>query len=64
MLDDSEEAVEKAVQTGNIPGLNLSAAPVDENTKLALKVAVALLGVVGVSVGKDHLKQTGHIWGQ
>ena len=43
--------MEKAVQTGNIPGLNLAAAPVDESTKLALKVAVGLLVVVGVTAG-------------
>ena len=51
LLDDGVEDVEKAVQTGNIPGLNLAAAPLDESTKLALKVAVGLLAVVAVSVG-------------
>ena len=51
LLDDGVEDVEKAVQTGNIPGLNLAAAPVDESTKLALKVAVGLLVVVALSVG-------------
>lgn len=51
LLDDGVEDVEKAVQTGNIPGLNLAAAPVDESTKLALKVAVGLLVVVGVTAG-------------
>ena len=43
--------MEKAVKTGNIPGLNLAATPVDESTKLALKVAVGLLVVVGVTAG-------------
>ena len=52
LLDDGVEDVEKAVQTGNLPGLNLAAAPVDENTKLALKVAVALFALVGVSIGE------------
>ena len=52
LLDDGVEDVEKAVQTGSIPGIDLAAAPVDENTKLALKVAVALLGLVGVAVGE------------
>ena len=51
LLDDGVKDVEKAVQTGNIPGLNLAAAPVDESTKLALKVAVGLLVVVGVTAG-------------
>ena len=51
LLDDGVEDVEKAVQTGNIPGLNLASTPVDDSTKLALKVAVALLALVGVSVG-------------
>ena len=31
--------------------MNLATAPIDDNTKLALQVGVALLGVVGVSVG-------------
>lgn len=57
LLDDGVEDVEKAVQTGSIPGIDLAAAPVDENTKLALKVAVALLGLVGVAVGKLALLQ-------
>ena len=57
LLDDGVEDVEKAVQTGSIPGINLAAAPVDENTKLALKIAVALLGLVGVTVGKLALLQ-------
>ncbi|CAK0783565.1 hypothetical protein CVIRNUC_006764 [Coccomyxa viridis] len=51
LLDDGVEDVEKAVQTGNLPGLNLSTAPLDEKTKLALKVAMALLALVGVSIG-------------
>ena len=51
LLDDGVEDVEKAVQTGNIPGLNLATAPLDESTKLALKVAVGLLVVVGVTAG-------------
>ena len=33
------------------PGVNLSTVPIDDNTKLALQVAVALLGVVVVSTG-------------
>ena len=53
LLDDGVEDVEKAVQTGNIPGLNLAAAPVDESTKLALKVAVGLLIVVGLTAGTN-----------
>ena len=52
LLDDGVEDVEKAVQTGNLPGLNLSTSPLDEKTKLALKVAVALLALVGVSIGE------------
>ena len=52
LLDDSVEDVEKAVQTGNLPGLNLATSPLDENTKLALKVAVALFALVGVSIGE------------
>ena len=52
LLDDGVEDVEKAVQTGNLPGLNLSTAPLDEKTKLALKVAVALFALVGVSIGE------------
>lgn len=31
--------------------MNLATAPIDDNTKLALQVGVALLGVVGVSIG-------------
>jgi hypothetical protein len=58
LLDDGVEDVEKAVQTGNIPGIDLAAAPVDEKTKLALKVAVALLGLVGVTVGELTLLQS------
>ena len=50
------EDVEKAVQTGNLPGLNLAASPLDENTKLALKVAVALFALVGVSIGERERK--------
>ncbi len=52
LLDDGVEDVEKAVQTGNLPGLNLATSPLDENTKLALKVAVALFALVGVSIGE------------
>ena len=52
LLDDGVEDVEMAVQTGNLPGLNLSTAPLDEKTKLALKVAVALFALVGVSIGE------------
>ena len=40
---------------GGVPGVNLSVAPIDDNTKLALQVAVALLGVVGVAVGAPDL---------
>ena len=57
LLDDGVEDVEKAVQTGSIPGIDLAAAPVDEKTKLALKIAVALLGLVGVTVGELTLLQ-------
>ena len=56
LLDDGVEDVEKAVQTGNLPGLNLAASPLDENTKLALKVAVALFALVGVSIGERERK--------
>lgn len=37
--------------------MNLTTAPIDDNTKLALQVGVALLGVVGVSIGAARLVQ-------
>jgi hypothetical protein len=53
LLDDGVKLGEEAVESGNaLPGVNLSAAPLDDNTRLLLQVAVALLAVVGVSVGE------------
>ncbi|EIE18700.1 hypothetical protein COCSUDRAFT_45178 [Coccomyxa subellipsoidea C-169] len=51
LLDDGVKLGEEAVEKGGIPGVNLSTAPIDDNTRLLLQVAVGLLGVVGVSIG-------------
>jgi hypothetical protein len=50
-LDDGVKLGEEAVENGGIPGVNLSTAPIDDNTRLLLQIAVGLLGVVGVSIG-------------
>lgn len=51
LLDDGVKLGEEAVENGGIPGVNLSTAPIDDNTRLLLQIAVGLLGVVGVSIG-------------
>ena len=53
-----------ACTQGGVPGVNLAVAPIDDNTKLALQVAVALLGVVGVGVGApaDQLSSLAYRW--
>lgn len=54
LLDDGVKLGEEAVESGgSIPGVNLSATPIDDNTRLLLQVAIALLGVVGVGVGQS-----------
>lgn len=58
LLDDGVKLGEEAVEGGgsSIPGVpNLAAAPLDDNTRLLLQVAIALLGVVGVSIGESPL---------
>ncbi len=64
LLDDGVKLGEEAVEKGGIPGVNLSTAPIDDNTRLLLQVAVGLLGVVGVSIGECSQSFFVHCLGQ
>lgn len=51
LLDDGVKLGEEAVENGGIPGVDLSVAPIDDNTRLLLQIAIGLLGVVGATIG-------------
>ncbi|BDA49778.1 hypothetical protein COCOBI_14-3980 [Coccomyxa sp. Obi] len=51
LLDDGVKLGEEAVENGGIPGVNLAAAPIDDNTRLLLQIGASLLILVGATIG-------------